>query len=158
MIKKVLEFEFDLIVVGAGSGGLAAAKRAASYGAKVAIIEVNKIGGTCVIRGCVPKKLMVYAAKSKNNMDSLKLFFLRELSIKLKLSRQSQLHQDLKISLSNSRILIRLLDVMKDPSAPNAFSKKAMISSLSVITCLLNSIAGNFPDLTFSRNQLSFWP
>jgi len=57
-----LEFEFDLIVVGAGSGGLAAAKRAASYGAKVAIIEVNQIGGTCVIRGCDPKKLMVYAA------------------------------------------------------------------------------------------------
>jgi len=72
LIKKVLEFEFDLIVVGAGSGGLAAAKRAASYGAKVAIIEVNQIGGTCVIRGCVPKKLMVYAAKSKNNMDSSK--------------------------------------------------------------------------------------
>ena len=45
-----MEFEFDLIVVGAGSGGLAAAKRAASYGAKVAIIEVNQIGGTCVIR------------------------------------------------------------------------------------------------------------
>jgi len=65
-----LEFEFDLIVVGAGSGGLAAAKRAASYGAKVAIIEVNKIGGTCVIRGCVPKKLMVYAAKCKKNIDS----------------------------------------------------------------------------------------
>jgi len=65
-----LEFQFDLIVVGAGSGGLAAAKRAASYGAKVAIIEVNKIGGTCVIRGCVPKKLMVYAAKSKKNVDS----------------------------------------------------------------------------------------
>jgi len=70
MIKKVLEFEFDLIVVGAGSGGLAAAKRAASYGAKVAIIEANQIGGTCVIRGCVPKKLMVYAAKNKKNMDS----------------------------------------------------------------------------------------
>ena len=50
-----MEFEFDLIVVGAGSGGLAAAKRAASYGAKVAIIELNQIGGTCVIRGCVPK-------------------------------------------------------------------------------------------------------
>ena len=65
-----MEFEFDLIVVGAGSGGLAAAKRAASYGAKVAIIEVNQIGGTCVIRGCVPKKLMVYAAKSKKNMTS----------------------------------------------------------------------------------------
>jgi glutathione reductase (NADPH) len=65
-----LESEFDLIVVGAGSGGLAAAKRAASYGAKVAIIEEKKIGGTCVIRGCVPKKLMVYAARSKKNMDS----------------------------------------------------------------------------------------
>ncbi len=65
-----MEFEFDLIVVGAGSGGLAAAKRAASYGAKVAIIEANQIGGTCVIRGCVPKKLMVYAANSKKNMDS----------------------------------------------------------------------------------------
>ena len=65
-----MEFQFDLIVVGAGSGGLASAKRAASYGAKVAIIEVNKIGGTCVIRGCVPKKLMVYAAKSKKNMTS----------------------------------------------------------------------------------------
>jgi len=55
-------------------------------------------------------------------MDSLNLFFLKELSIKLKLSRQSQLHQNLKISLSNSRILIRLLDVIKDPSAPNSFS------------------------------------
>ena len=65
-----MEFQFDLIVVGAGSGGLAAAKRAASYGAKVAIIEANKIGGTCVIRGCVPKKLMVYAAISKKNMQS----------------------------------------------------------------------------------------
>ncbi len=65
-----MEFEFDLIVLGAGSGGLAAAKRAASYGAKVAIIEVNKIGGTCVIRGCVPKKLMVYAANNRRIMVS----------------------------------------------------------------------------------------
>ena len=65
-----MEFQFDLIVVGAGSGGLAAAKRAAGYGAKVAIIEMNKVGGTCVIRGCVPKKLMVYAAKNRKNMFS----------------------------------------------------------------------------------------
>ena len=72
-----MEFQFDLIVVGAGSGGLAAAKRAASYGAKVAIIEVNKIGGTCVIRGCVPKKLMVYAAKSRKNMTSSKGYGLK---------------------------------------------------------------------------------
>ncbi|MEY3757383.1 MAG: glutathione-disulfide reductase, partial [Cyanobacteriota bacterium] len=52
----------DLLVLGAGSGGLAAAKRAASYGAKVAIVEGDRVGGTCVIRGCVPKKLLVYGS------------------------------------------------------------------------------------------------
>ena len=67
IIKKTLNKKFDLIVIGAGSGGLAAAKRAAKYGAKVGIIEGDKIGGTCVIRGCVPKKLMVYAANAKKN-------------------------------------------------------------------------------------------
>lgn len=61
--------EFDLVVIGAGSGGLAAAKRAATYGAKVAVLEGSKVGGTCVIRGCVPKKLLVYAASSKKNID-----------------------------------------------------------------------------------------
>jgi len=53
---------FDLIVLGAGSGGLAAAKRAASHGASVAIVEGDRVGGTCVIRGCVPKKLLVYGS------------------------------------------------------------------------------------------------
>ena len=53
---------FDLLVLGAGSGGLAAAKRAASYGAKVAIVEGDRVGGTCVIRGCVHKKLLVYGS------------------------------------------------------------------------------------------------
>jgi len=57
-----MNFDYDLCVIGAGSGGLAASKRAASYGAKVAIIEGDLVGGTCVIRGCVPKKLMVYAS------------------------------------------------------------------------------------------------
>ena len=55
-------FEYDLFVIGAGSGGLAASKRAAKYGVKVAIAEGDLVGGTCVIRGCVPKKLMVYAS------------------------------------------------------------------------------------------------
>jgi glutathione reductase (NADPH) len=54
--------EFDLVVIGAGSGGVAASRRAAAHGAKVAIIESSRVGGTCVIRGCVPKKLMMYAA------------------------------------------------------------------------------------------------
>lgn len=57
-----MSFDYDLFVIGAGSGGLAASKRAASYGAKVAIAENDLVGGTCVIRGCVPKKLMVYGS------------------------------------------------------------------------------------------------
>ena len=55
--------DFDLITLGAGSGGVAASRRAALHGAKVAIIEGSRVGGTCVIRGCVPKKLLMYAAQ-----------------------------------------------------------------------------------------------
>jgi glutathione reductase (NADPH) len=54
---------YDLIVIGGGSGGVRAARIAAQYGAKVALIEEYRMGGTCVIRGCVPKKLMVYASR-----------------------------------------------------------------------------------------------
>ncbi len=53
---------FDLFVIGGGSGGIACARRAAAYGAKVGLAEPGRLGGTCVIRGCVPKKLMHYAA------------------------------------------------------------------------------------------------
>jgi len=56
------EFEFDLFVIGAGSGGVRAARIAAAHGARVAICEESRVGGTCVIRGCVPKKLLVYAS------------------------------------------------------------------------------------------------
>jgi len=57
------EKNFDLIVIGGGSGGLACAQRAAEYGARVAIIEVARLGGTCVNLGCVPKKIMWNAAQ-----------------------------------------------------------------------------------------------
>jgi glutathione reductase (NADPH) len=57
-----MSYDFDLFVIGAGSGGIAAARRAAEYGAKVGLAEAGRLGGTCVNRGCVPKKLMVYAA------------------------------------------------------------------------------------------------
>lgn len=53
---------YDFLIIGAGTGGMAAAKKAADYGAKVGIIEREKVGGTCLNRGCTPKKLMVYAA------------------------------------------------------------------------------------------------
>jgi len=56
-------YDFDLFTIGAGSGGVAASRRAGSYGARVAICEESRVGGTCVIRGCVPKKLLVYGAQ-----------------------------------------------------------------------------------------------
>src|SRR3954465_6948211 len=55
--------EVDLFVIGAGSGGVRAARIAAGYGARVILAEEFRVGGTCVIRGCVPKKLLVYASR-----------------------------------------------------------------------------------------------
>ena len=54
--------DFDLLVIGGGSGGVACARRAASYGARAAVIENDRLGGTCVHRGCIPKKMLVYAS------------------------------------------------------------------------------------------------
>lgn len=58
-----MSFDYDLFVIGAGSGGVRAARIAATHGARVAVAEDSRVGGTCVIRGCVPKKFMVYAAR-----------------------------------------------------------------------------------------------
>lgn len=56
------EFDYDLFVIGAGSGGVRASRVSAAYGARVAVAEEYKVGGTCVIRGCVPKKMLVYGS------------------------------------------------------------------------------------------------
>ncbi|MFM9865443.1 MAG: glutathione-disulfide reductase [Micropepsaceae bacterium] len=56
-------YDFDLVTIGAGSGGVRATRMAAQYGARAAVVEEYRVGGTCVIRGCVPKKLMVYASR-----------------------------------------------------------------------------------------------
>lgn len=61
--------KFDLVVIGGGSGGVRAARMSAQYGAKVAIVEEYRYGGTCVIRGCVPKKLFVYASRFGDTFD-----------------------------------------------------------------------------------------
>src|SRR5947207_2032248 len=65
----MLSFDYDLFVIGAGSGGVRAARIAAKHGAKVAIAEEDRVGGTCVIRGCVPKKLLVYASKFAEDFE-----------------------------------------------------------------------------------------
>ncbi|AXK80626.1 glutathione-disulfide reductase [Pseudolabrys taiwanensis] len=63
------DFDVDLFVIGAGSGGVRAARIASSYGARVMIAEEYRVGGTCVIRGCVPKKLLVYASRFAGDFE-----------------------------------------------------------------------------------------
>ena len=62
-------YDYDLFVIGGGSGGVRAARIAAGHGAKVAIAEEYRFGGTCVIRGCVPKKLLVYASRFRDDFE-----------------------------------------------------------------------------------------
>lgn len=66
--------DYDLVVIGAGSGGVRAARVAASHGAKVAVAEEFRVGGTCVIRGCVPKKLYVLASRFRDDFEDAKGF------------------------------------------------------------------------------------
>src|SRR3954454_17660761 len=61
--------DVDFFVIGGGSGGVRAARVAAEHGARVAISEEDRWGGTCVIRGCVPKKLLVYASEVRRSLD-----------------------------------------------------------------------------------------
>jgi len=67
-------FDFDLFVIGAGSGGVRAARIAAGHGARVAVAEEHRVGGTCVIRGCVPKKLLVYGSHFAEDLDDAAMF------------------------------------------------------------------------------------
>lgn len=62
-------YDYDLFVIGAGSGGVRASRMAAAHGARVAICEESRVGGTCVIRGCVPKKLLVYASQFADEFE-----------------------------------------------------------------------------------------
>ena len=61
-------YDFDLFTIGAGSGGVAASRRAAALGARVALCEAGRVGGTCVLRGCVPKKLLVYGSHFRDDL------------------------------------------------------------------------------------------
>ena len=68
------EFDFDLFVIGAGSGGVRASRVAAAHEAKVAVAEEFRVGGTCVIRGCVPKKLLIYGAHFAEDLKDARRF------------------------------------------------------------------------------------
>ena len=68
------DYDYDLFVIGAGSGGVRAARVSAAYGAKVAVAEEHRVGGTCVIRGCVPKKLLVYGAHFAEDLQDARRF------------------------------------------------------------------------------------
>jgi glutathione reductase (NADPH) len=69
-----MAFDYDLFVIGAGSGGVRASRVAAAYGARVAVAEEYRVGGTCVIRGCVPKKLLVYGAHFAEDLKDARRF------------------------------------------------------------------------------------
>ena len=64
-------YDYDLFVIGAGSGGVRASRIAAGHGARVGICEDYRVGGTCVIRGCVPKKLLVYGSKYAHEFEDV---------------------------------------------------------------------------------------
>lgn len=68
------EFDYDLFVIGAGSGGVRASRVASAHGAKVAVAEEFRVGGTCVIRGCVPKKLLIYGAHFAEDLKDARRF------------------------------------------------------------------------------------
>src|SRR5260370_10474128 len=63
------QYDVDLFVIGGGSGGVRAARIAANHGARVMVAEEYRVGGTCVIRGCVPKKLLVYASRFADEFE-----------------------------------------------------------------------------------------
>src|ERR1700733_8436597 len=72
--SAMAEFDTDLFVIGGGSGGVRAAPIAALHGARVTIAEEYRMGGTCVIRGCVPKKLLVYASHFHQEFEDAACF------------------------------------------------------------------------------------
>ena len=83
--SPMADYDYDLFTIGAGSGGVRASRVAAAHGAKVAVAEEYRVGGTCVIRGCVPKKLLVYGAHFAEDLQDAQELRLdrRELHVRL---------------------------------------------------------------------------
>ena len=102
------KFDFDLFVIGAGSGGVRAARIAAGHGASVGICESSRVGGTCVIRGCVPKKLLSYAAHFAEEFEDAAGYGWQVGESRFSWSRLIE-NKDREIDRLN-RVYLRLLD------------------------------------------------
>jgi glutathione reductase (NADPH) len=72
--RAMPEYDYDLFTIGAGSGGVRASRVSSAYGARVAVAEEHRVGGTCVIRGCVPKKMLVYGAHFAEDLEDARQF------------------------------------------------------------------------------------
>src|SRR4029453_18521821 len=72
--RRMKTYDYDLFVIGGASGGVRASRVAAAHGARVAVAEEYRVGGTCVIRGCVPKKLLVYGAHFAEDLNDAAMF------------------------------------------------------------------------------------
>tara|TARA_Y100001970_G_C14216103_1_gene849740 strand:+ start:1249 stop:2610 length:1362 start_codon:yes stop_codon:yes gene_type:complete len=159
-----LKNNFDLIVIGSGSGGLAAAKRACSYGASVAVVEEDKIGGTCVIRGCVPKKLLVYGGLiSKSYEEGTSFGFINKVNkfdskillnnVRMEVNRLSLLHEN---SLKEKGItLFRGFGVITDKNIVTVYGKDNSKESINLYAeKILIAVGGQPISIDISGKEL----
>jgi glutathione reductase (NADPH) len=122
------QYDYDLFVIGAGSGGVRAARLAAKAGARVGIAEQVQVGGTCVIRGCVPKKLFVYASEYSQAFRDAKGYgwtvdwarfdwpTLRD-AVQAEVNRLSDLYQKISTPRAWPPLTIAPLSSIRTPSA-----------------------------------------
>jgi glutathione reductase (NADPH) len=136
-------YDFDLLTIGAGSGGVAGSRRAGSYGARVAICEESRVGGTCVLRGCVPKKLLVYGAQFSDAFADAAGFgwavppatFDWPALIAAKNKELDRLEQIYRTMLKNSRVeLIEGHAVVTDPHTVEANGRTYTADKIMIAT------------------------
>jgi glutathione reductase (NADPH) len=161
-----MTFDYDLIVIGAGSGGVRAARVAASHGAKVAIAEEFRVGGTCVIRGCVPKKLYVLASRFRDEFEDAAGFGWRVGDISFdwpalvaakekEITRLSNLYAE---TLANSGVeLIRARATLTDPNGVRfSNGRSASAGRILIATGGAPVLAPHIPGIEFgiSSNEI----
>lgn len=122
------KFDYDLFVIGAGSGGVRAARMAANFGAKVAIVEDKYMGGTCVNVGCIPKKLLFYASHYAEDIETAKAFGWN----------MNEAHFDLKNFIQNKDIEIKRLNnlytqILQDSGAKIIHGHGTLIDPYTVL-------------------------